>query len=200
MSSSLTQDDRLLVEALKEGRDSAYEQLLRQQGGHVLAVTRRILGNEEDARDATQDAFLQAFKAIDGFEGNAKLSTWLHRIAVNAALMRLRRKKRRHEVSVEKLLPQFKSDGHATELVGAWAPTADEQLEAEETRHWVREKIDELPEDYRTVLLLRDIEEMDTEQTAEILQISKGAVKTRLHRARQALRALLDPQMRGDAA
>ena len=102
--------------------------------------------------------------------------------------------------SVEKLLPQFKSNGHPAETVGAWSPTAEEQLEAEETRQWVREKIDELPEDYRTVLLLRDIEEMDTEQTAEVLQISKGAVKTRLHRARQALRALLDPQMRGDAA
>ncbi len=200
MSSSITQDETALIAALQKGDDAAFEQLLLNHGGQVLAVTRRILGNEEDARDATQDAFLQAFKAIDRFEGQSKLSTWLHRIAVNAALMKLRRQKRHPEISMEQLLPKFKSDGHATELVGAWAPTAAEQLASKETRALVRQKIEQLPDDYRTVLLLRDIEELDTQQTAEILQISNGAVKTRLHRARQALRALLDPHMRGDAA
>ena len=91
----MSEDDARLLEGLRRGDDAAYEELVRSQGGRLLAVTRRILGDEDDARDAVQEAFLSAFKSIDRFQGGSLVSTWLHRIAVNAALMKLRSRRRR---------------------------------------------------------------------------------------------------------
>jgi len=188
-------DEAALVAALQRGEDGAFSTLVETHIGRMLAVARRMLGNEEDANDAVQDAFLSAFKAIDRFEGNAQLGTWLHRIAVNASLMKLRsRKRRNNEISVEALLPAFKSDGHPTRMPTAWTFTSDELAERDETKHRIRELIESLPADYRDVVLLRDIEELDTRQTSQILEISESAVKTRLHRARQALKALLEQE------
>ena len=195
VDSALATDEQELVAALREGRDEAYAALVRRYGGRLLAVTRRLLRSEADAEDAVQDAFLAAFRAIHGFAGQSKLSTWLHRIAVNSALMRLRTKRRHPETSIEDLLPHFGEDGlHRNEPV-EWRGT-DGRLERQETREWVRAQIDRLPETYRTVLLLRDIEELDTQETAELLEVTPNAVKIRLHRARLALRELLDSQMR----
>jgi RNA polymerase sigma-70 factor, ECF subfamily len=184
-----------LVSALRAGRDEAYAALVRRYGGRLLAVTRRLLRSEADAEDAVQDAFLAAFRAIDGFEGHSRLSTWLHRIAVNAALMRLRTKRRHPESSIEELLPHFGEDGLHVDQPVDWRGT-DARLERQETREWVRAQIDRLPETYRTALVLRDIEELDTQETADLLGITPNAVKIRLHRARLALRELLDSQMR----
>jgi len=190
-------DEAGLVAALRAGQADAYEQLVRNESGRLLAVTRRILSNEEDAREAVQEAFLSAFKGLPSFDGASRLSTWLHRVAVNAALMRLRAKKRRPEASLEALLPRFHEDGHRADSTAPWQQTAEELLDRKETRDLVRASIDELPESYRTVLLLRDIEGMDTDETARLLGVNDGVVKTRLHRARQALRTLLDPYMSG---
>lgn len=165
----------------------------------MLAVARRLLRSEDDARDAVQEAFLSALKSIDGYAGEARISTWLHRIVVNAALMKLRTRKRRPERSIEELLPTYLPDGHQAQPPSTWRSSASRELESAETRKLVRSKIDELPEAYRTVLLLRDIEELDTEETARLLSSSVNAVKTRLHRARQALRTLLAPHFAGEA-
>jgi RNA polymerase sigma-70 factor (ECF subfamily) len=189
-----------LLAALRQGEADAYEQLVRQHAGRLLAVTRRILGNEEDARDAVQDAFLSAFKGLANFDAASSLSTWLHRIAVNAALMKLRIRKRKPDQPIEALLPRFLDDGHMADPSAPWAGSAEQLLLQKETRELVRRSIDELPEAYRTVLLLRDIEEMDTEETAEALGVTVSVVKTRLHRARQALRQLLAPHFRGGPA
>lgn len=185
-------DERELVARLRQGDDDAYEQFVRAHSDALLAVARRFLRSEDDARDALQDAFLAAFKALPNFEGGSKLSTWLHRIVVNACLMKLRSSRRRRESSIESLLPTFLPDGHRAEVGPGWAATADELLSDGETRVMVRAKLDELPDDFRTVLWLRDIEELDTAATAAALEISEAAVKTRLHRARQALRTLLE--------
>ncbi len=189
-------DDAPLLAGLRAGDDGAYAALVRQNVARLLAVTRRILGNDDDAQDAVQDAFVSAFKNIDGFDGGAQLSTWLHRIAVNAALMRLRSRQRKHEQSLDDLLPKFLDDGHQAEPAVEWRAGHAELAERRETRELVRASIDRLPESYRVVLLLRDIEELDTEETARLLGVNAGVVKTRLHRARQALRALLDPHLR----
>lgn len=194
----LAQDEAALVAALRANDAVAYEALVRQHLPRLLVVTRRILGNEEDARDAVQDAFVSAFKSILTFDGAARLATWLHRIAVNAALMKLRSRKRRPEQSIEALLPRFLDDGHQADPPAPWSDNAHQLLARRETREQVRAAIDRLPESYRTVLLLRDIEELDTEETARLLGVNEGVVKTRLHRARQALRTLLDPLVRGD--
>lgn len=181
-----------LVDRLRRGNAAAYEELVRVYGGRLLAVARRFLNNEEDARDAVQDTFVSAFRALDRFDGQASLGTWLHRIVVNASLTRLRSRKRRPERPIEDLLPAFLDDGHQANPARAWRDPADDLLR-EETREQVRRLIEDLPEDYRNVLLLRDIEELDTEETATLLGLTAGAVKTRLHRARQALRVLLEP-------
>jgi RNA polymerase sigma-70 factor (ECF subfamily) len=188
-------DETALVTRLRAGDEAAFEQLLRTHGGRLLTVARRFLRNEEDARDAVQDAFVSAFRAIHGFDGKARLGTWLHRIVVNAALQKLRTQQRRPEQLIDDFLPAFLEDGHRANPGPRWSESAAQALERRETRALVRACIDRLPESYRTVLLLRDIDEVDTEEAANLLGINVGAVKTRLHRARQALRTLLDEHM-----
>jgi RNA polymerase sigma-70 factor, ECF subfamily len=189
-----------LLAALRAGDGAAYELLVRTYGGRLLAVARRILRNDEDARDALQEAFLLAFRALPRFAGSSRISPWLHPIVVNAALMKIRSRKARPEDSIEPLLPAFRDDGHATADFRAWEGSADELLERAETRRIVRACIDRLPPNYRTVLILRDIEELGTAEVAERLGITPNAVKIRLHRARQALRQLMDPHFRVDFA
>ena len=161
----------------------------------MLAVARRLLSSEEDARDAVQEAFLNAFRNIDRFEGQALLSTWLHRIVVNVSLMKLRSRKRKPEESLDHLLPAFRDDGHFAERFESGSEPADQRLAREEEQAAVRAAIEELPQHYRTILLLRDIEGIGTQEVAEQLGISPNAVKLRLHRARQALRTLLVPRL-----
>jgi len=189
--------DRALIEALRSGDPGAYEELLRTHGGRLLAVARRLLSNEEDARDAVQEAFLNAFKNIDRFEGGSLLSTWLHRIVVNVSLMKLRRRKRKPEESLDHLLPTFNDKGHFVERFASTDEPVDERLSRLEDQAAVRAAIDQLPEQYRTVLLLRDIEGMGTAEVAEELGITANADKLRLHRARQALRTLMAPRLQG---
>jgi RNA polymerase sigma-70 factor (ECF subfamily) len=193
-------DESLLLAALRRGDEGAFERLVREHGGRLLAVSRRFLRNEEDARDALQDAFVSAFRSVDRFEGSSRLSTWLHRIVVNSCLMKLRSRRRHPEEPIEDLLPKFLEDGHAAVPSVAWRRSAEELLEIAETRTLVRAAIDRLPESYRTVLMMRDIEELDTAEAARLLDVSENAVKVRLHRARQALRELLDPALRGGAS
>lgn len=181
---------------LKTGCPASFEQIVRTHTAGLLAVTRRLLGNEEDARDAVQEAFLNAYRSISTFHAGCALGTWLHRIAINSALMRLRSRKKRHETSISELLPRFTEDGHHVDPPGKWQDRSDQPVLLEEDRALVRKAIDRLPDTFRTVLLLRDIEELDTARTAELLGISANAVKIRLHRARQALRSLLEPHFR----
>lgn len=191
-------DQTQLLDGLRAGDKSAYETLVNHYSGRMLMVTRRLLPREEDARDALQEAFISAFRGLSSFDGRAQLGTWLHRIAVNAALMKLRSQKRRPELAIDDLLPSYLEDGHRRDAGPAWNETAEQTAEQAETRRLVRQCIEQLPENYRVVLILRDIEEMDTATVAEYLGIEEGAVKTRLHRARQALRTLLDPYFRGE--
>jgi RNA polymerase sigma-70 factor (ECF subfamily) len=185
------QDDAALVARMRAGDDAAFEGVVRTYSPRLLALARRIVGSDEDARDVVQDAFLNAFRGLSSFEGHAKLSTWLHRIVVNVALMKLRTRRRRPEQSIETLLPAFREDGHHVEQFRSWEEPIDEVLERRETREVVRKLIDQLPESYRTVLVLRDIEGFDTEETARMLDLTPNATKIRLHRARQGLRTLL---------
>jgi RNA polymerase sigma-70 factor, ECF subfamily len=185
--------EALLVERMRRRDDAAFEELVRTQSGRLLSVARRILRNDEDARDAVQQGFLSAFRALSEFNGQSRLSTWLHRIVVNAALMKIRSRSRRPEESIDDLLPRFQEDGHHVEQFSDWSASVDQRLVQRETRERVRAAIDQLPESYRTVLILRDIEELDTDETARALGLTANAVKIRLHRARQALARLLGP-------
>jgi RNA polymerase sigma-70 factor (ECF subfamily) len=188
---SRVESDAELVARLQRGDDAAFELMVRRHGGRLLAVARRLLGDDADAQDAVQDAFIRAFKAIGSFEARSQLSTWLHRILVNTALMKLRERRRRPTGSIDELLPTYAEDGHQAVPARDWS---DALLERKETAGIVREAIDRLPDQYREVLVLRDIEDHDTSETAELLGTTPNAVKVRLHRARQALRTLLDQE------
>ncbi len=182
-----------LLARLRAGDDDAFAQLVSEQGPRLLAVARRFFPSEEDAQDVVQEAFLNAFKSLNHFAGEARLSTWLHRIVVNAALMRLRSRRRRPETPIDDLLPRFDDTGHRMDVMPAWEndDPADE-LQADEQRRAVRACIEQLPAHYREVIMLRDIEELDTLETARVLNITETTVKMRLHRARQALRTLIE--------
>jgi RNA polymerase sigma-70 factor (ECF subfamily) len=199
VSSTAGHDEAELIAKLRAGDPGATEAWVRASTPRLLAVTRRMLRSEEDARDAVQDAFISAFRALDGFEGGSQLSTWLHRIAVNAALMKLRTRRRKPEESIDDLLPNFFEDGHHNPSPTEWPGSAQDWLERDEVRRGVQEAISRLPETHRNVLVLRDIEELDTAEVAKLLEITPGAVKTRLHRARLALRELLDPVLLEEA-
>lgn len=189
-----------LVSRLRSGEDAAYAEVIALYGGRCLAVARRFMRTEDDAQDAVQDAFLSMFRNIERFDEQSKLSTWLHRIVVNACLMKLRTRQRRPETSIETLLPAFLEDGHQSRPNRPWPEDPGLAIDRSDLRRLVREKIDELPDQYRNVILLRDIEELDTAATAEALGMTETAVKTRLHRARQALRELLDRHIREEGA
>lgn len=180
-----------LLRRLRSGDEAACETLVREHTARLLAVARRYMRNEEDARDAVQEAFIAAFRAMERFEGGSSLSTWLHRIAINCCLMKLRSGRRHPEASIEELLPTFDETGHRVLGDEAWPESIETVLERDQTRGQVRAAIDRLPEKYRSVILLRDIEELSTEEAARALGATPTAVKIRLHRARQALRQLL---------
>lgn len=191
MHAETTNDDRQLLTSLRAGDEQAFELLVRVYGGRMLAVARRFVRNDEDAQDVVQSAYLNAFRSVGQFEGNCQVSTWLHRIVVNTALMKLRSRRRKPERSIDELLPSFQEDGHHVEQFSDWCAPADELMERSQTRAIVRSCIDRLPQNYREVLMLRDIEELSTEESARMLSMTPTAVKVRLHRARQALSTLL---------
>lgn len=193
-------DDADLLAALRAGgasTDRAFEIIVREHGPRLLAVARKMTQSESDAQDVLQDAFLQAFRGLANFAGDSKLSTWLHRIVVNAGLMKLRAKRSRPELAIDDLQPRFLDDGHHADWPAPWK-RGDETsaLEAEEAHRQLREAIADLPERYREIVTLRDVEGRGTEETARLLGESENAVKIRLHRARIALRSLLDARMR----
>ena len=184
-------DDPALVRRLRNGDESAYEILVRDFGPRMRNIARRFLPGAQECADAVQDAFISAFQSIHSFQEDSSLSTWLHRITVNACLMILSSRNRHGAAPLDELLPQFDETGHHASPITRWDETFA-HVATQESRAQVRACVDELPEPYRSVLLLRDIEEFDTDESARLLGITTANVKTRLHRARQMLRALLE--------
>jgi len=184
-----------ILPSLRAGDQKAYDLLVRANTGRMLAVARRLLLSDEDARDAVQEAFLRAFRALPQFADGCCLSTWLHRIVVNAALMKLRFRRRHPEEWIEEILPQFYGDGLGAATNGSADEPEDAKLERTELRQLVHRCIGRLPEQFRTVLVLRDIEDLSTEEACRVLRLSPAAIKTRLHRARQALQKLLEKEL-----
>ena len=191
--------DRELIDGLRAGSERHAEQLVRTHAGWMRSLARRILRDDALADDCVQEAFLKAFRNIERFEGRSSLKTWLHRITVNEALMKLRSLKRLDERPIDDLLPEF--DANACRIEAPWTclATTEEIVERESTRALVVSKIGELPDSYRIILQLRDIEELTTSEVAEMLGISEANVKVRLHRARSALKKILEPLLRGEA-
>jgi RNA polymerase sigma-70 factor (ECF subfamily) len=181
--------DAQLVPFLRQGNASAFEEVLKRYEVKAYNLARSLTRNDEDARDALQDAFLSVFRSVKSFKGESSLSTWIYRITVNAALMLIR--KRKHDdkaVSIDEYMPAFDGTGHRVAALPDWHPQVDELLMKKELGERLGEAVKSLPSDYRTVFVLRDQEGLSNDEVAAVLELSVAAVKSRLHRARLFLR------------
>jgi RNA polymerase sigma-70 factor (ECF subfamily) len=187
--------DLNLIQALQRGDATALEELMARHSARAYRVAFGITRNSADAEEAVQDAFLALYQKADAFEGRATLSTWLYRVVTNAALMKRRGRRHEVEVSLEAQLPSFREDGSRTGdmsvLMADWSQNPEADLLSRETQALLQRAIEGLPDLYRTVLLLRDVEGLSNEEVAEVAGESVAAVKSRLHRARMALREAL---------
>lgn len=181
-----------LVERLRGGDTTALEALMERYTARVYRLSHGITRNEADAQEVVQDVFLTLFRKIHTFEGRAALGSWLYRVATNAALIKRRGRRTDREVPLEPPLPAFDSDGHRlVKRVSAqtdWSQTPEADLLSQETRDILNKAIDSFPDQHRAVLVLRDIEGLSSEEVAQVVGDSVPAVKSRLHRARMALR------------
>jgi RNA polymerase sigma-70 factor (ECF subfamily) len=181
------------LQRLKSGSSEAARTLVARHMPLMLKAAERILRSRADAEDAVQEAFISAFRKLDSLDDAASMPAWLHRITVNAAISLYRRKKRENEEPIEDLLPQFDSDGWRNYSTEALSSEADEKLMSDERAAAIRAALARLPDSHRVVLVLRDLEGLSTREAADTLGIQENAVKVRLHRARAALRTLLEP-------
>jgi RNA polymerase sigma-70 factor, ECF subfamily len=199
-SSSTTTGPQPLTEAemisriLRGERDVFYD-LIKPCERAVFLAAYSILKSEADAEEVVQEAALKAYKALGSFRGEAKFSTWLVKITLNEARMRLRRSRSEPEVSLEDFVDDGDSD-YTPAILTDWREIPSESLERKELRETLRRAVNELPEKYREVLISRDVREMNISETAELLGISEGMVKTRLFRARLLMQKMVAPELR----
>ena len=181
-----------LIENLRAGDAAALETLMSAHAPRLYRLAYGITRNDADAEEVVQDVFLTLFRKIETFEGRAALGSWLYRVTTNAALIKHRGKRATLEVSLEDQLPTYLADGHRAGdrsfLLADWSATPEETLLTGEARKTLERALDRLPDHYRAVLVLRDVEELANEEVADILGESVSTVKSRLHRARMALR------------
>jgi RNA polymerase sigma-70 factor (ECF subfamily) len=182
-------DDAEMIARLQAGDELAYAQLVEENAGRIYRLALRLMGNEADAEDVLQETFLSAFRSIDRFESRSSLSTWLYRIATNAALMRLRRNEP-EQVSVDDPVENDEGDLIPRQFFDFCCLPEDDLLRDEAREEMIR-AVEELSPTLRSVFVLRDVEGLSTEETAEALDLSISAVKSRLMRARLKLRERL---------
>lgn len=183
-------EELALVQAAKQGDVGAFEQLVKRYDRNIFRIAQHITQNREDAEDVVQDAFLKAYENLDQFQGNSKFYTWLVRIAVNESLMKLRRRKTSKTVSMDEDVET--EEGSMPREFADWSPNPEQQYGQSELGDILRKTIQGLPTSFRTVFVLRDVEGLSTEETAEMLNLSIPAVKSRLLRARLQLRERLN--------
>jgi RNA polymerase sigma-70 factor (ECF subfamily) len=198
---TVADQDAVLVERTRGGDSSAFDALMERYEGKVYRLAAGLMKNREDALDAVQDAFLNVFRKIDTFKGESAFSTWLYRIALNSVYMRLRSRGRRDETE----LPESEealfhpATGQVLQGINDWSERADDAVLRKEMGKVIREAVDSMPEEYRAIFTLRDVEELSNQQVAEILGITVAATKTRVHRARMYLRERLSRYVLGSS-
>ncbi len=184
----------------REGTPVTAEQVFRQYAPRIYSLALRMLGNEADAEDVTQDVLLQIIRKLDTFRGESAFPTWLHRVTVNAALAHRRKRSSREDLMVREPLDKFLEDGSHAAAVHHWSLQPDQEAVDRETRGLIEKAIAGLPETYRDVYVLADVEGMSNSEIADMLGTSVSAVKSRLHRARLAMRNALAPHFEEVAA
>lgn len=183
--------DSELLERLKAGDEEAFETIVEHYSAQTYRVARAITGSPQDAEEVVQDVFMTIFRKIGSFEGRSAFSTWLYRITVNAAMMKVRGRPETAEEDLERWLPVFDAMGAHMHPAEAWSTNPEHILMQRERREVVRSALATLPADYRTIVALRDLQGRSSEEIAEMLGLSVAAAKSRLHRARLALRGKL---------
>ena len=186
--------DEEVVQRVLAGETALFEILMRRYNQRLYRISRVILRDDAEAEDVMQDAYVRAYEHLNQFAGKAAFATWLTRIAIHEALARKRRRSRMEE------LDAFPENGDVMSILKSSAPTPEARTAQAETRQMLEEAIDRLPESYRTVVVLREVEEMSVAETAASLGVTDGVVKTRLHRAHAMLRRDLYSRARGRAA
>ena len=186
--SAAASDEVQFVARARAGDLEAFEGLIGRHQQRVMRVVLSILKEPMDAEEVAQDVFRTVFEKIDHFRGDSSFSTWLHRVAVNAALMRRRKSKADRSVPLDDVMPSFDERGHLAVDIADWSQQAGDPVLAREAGEVIEAAVEKLDEMYRTVFALRDVQGFSTEETAEILELSVPAVKSRLHRARLFLR------------
>jgi len=181
--------DVALVERVRGGDIAAYDTLVRKYERQIFRIAQHITQNREDAEDVMQDAFLKAYEKLDQFQGNSKFYTWLVRIAVNESLMRLRKRRTGKMVSMDEDVAT--EEGSVPRDFADWAPNPEQNYTQAELAEILKKTIQGLPQGFRVVFVLRDVDGLSTEETAETLGLSVPAVKSRLLRARLQLRERL---------
>jgi RNA polymerase sigma-70 factor (ECF subfamily) len=193
MTDATVEDDRRLLTRAQGGDISAFEELVARHEEKVYGLALRMTRSEADAAEITQDTFLSAYQHLAEFRGEAAFGSWVHRIAANNALMRLRRQRVLDVVNEDLAGPEFTERGSLAESPETdWTRRADDKILDEELGRAIQEATDALPEGYREVFLLKDVEGLSYEEISEMVGISVPAVKSRLHRARLALREAID--------
>lgn len=183
-----------------EGRPEAFDRFVEHFRAKIFQYSWLMCGQREDAEEVAQETLLKVFESFDQLREPERVKGWVFRIARNACLMKRRKSvfAPTQELSLDDFLPAMGNDGeHVKIQIADWSALPDDQLLRTELGRVLREAIGELPDLYRSVILLRDVEELSTEETAQILDVSADAVKTRLHRARLAVRQRLDGYLRG---
>ena len=190
--------DAALLEALRAEDPAATEMLVDTYGDRVYRLTYRITGSNEDAEEATQDALWTAARKISSFKGESQFGSWLYRIAANAAYQKLRsRRAKNREIALDDVMPTLDAEGIHFEPMDDWAPRVDDNAVNGELREVLEKAIGELPDDYRTALVMHDVEGMPNPDIAETLGISLPAVKSRVHRSRLYVRKKLSGYLAG---
>ena len=190
---SITFEESKLVPGLIEGERAATEQLIRIHQNWMQALATRILNDDALAEDCVQESFISVIQKISSFQGRSSFKAWLKRIVINNCLMKLRDQKRRSEINVDDLMPQFDHNDFRLDPNWQTIKTPECVLQDHQNSEQIFNYINQLPDDFRVILLLRDIEELSTKETAIALECSEGTVKVRLHRARCALKKMLEP-------
>ena len=184
--------DAELVEALRREEPDAADRLVERYGDRVYRLAMRITGLKEDAEEAAQDALWTAARKVHMFKGESAFGSWIYRITANAAYQKLRtRRQKAPEIALEDVLPSLDGDGRHFEPMDDWSNRVDEQALQGELRRVLQQAIDGLPADYRTALVLHDVEGLSNPDIAEALNISLPAVKSRVHRSRLFVRKQL---------
>ncbi len=189
MNNQVRNEEDFSLEELRNGDQAEFSRVVEAYSGYVYRLAMKMLQNPQDAEDILQETFIKAYKALPKFDGRSKISTWLYRIATNEALMFLR-KKRPETISVEMPSADEDDDIKPVQIVD-WCCLPEAELMTDEARKYLDASVERLAENLKMAFILRDIEGLSTRETAEILEISETAVKTRLHRARLQLREML---------